>query len=889
MRKATLLVGMAAICCNLLAKPVSSTMARQKAMTFIHARGIQANTLRQETIRTDTKKQATPPYHIFNQDGDKGFVVVAGDDIAGDIMAYSDKGNLNPEQMPEGVKALLDGYAAEIEAMKKAQAHKAASTSNTASTTLRQAITPLIETRWGQGSPYNAECLMANGRQAAAGFGACAMAQVLYYYRTKVNATEIPAYTTTKGETYDALPAPAIEWQDMLTDYGDNAGSEAEYAVAHLMMYAGRAIKTSYGSTTSTADIANCPGALSSLFGFENNAVMLQRDQCGTDEWEEMIYNELQHGRPVIYAASNSLNSTHIFICDGYDGQDLYHINWGQGGDYDGFYRLQAFNLTSHNAPNSTTTYGYSMSHKAVVGICPDTVDDDYGTPTGEAPTATYASLTVNGVQQVTANPQWKVVRATVTNNGTTDYSGIMRLQLNGSYASTENIYVAAGKQDFVDFHIAKEPGSYVLKVVEKKSGKTIYQDDDFTLDSTSADNNVINLLDQNTTVIDEETKTMWGETFETQFMLSNMSDNDYHGKVTLTLYVIEEGEGTAFLICTPKTDSVPIMLPAGKTKTFTITSNHLSTGDKFYYALELPGQTITKADAFHPYTVSEGYNYWNSEGRRHAAAWEEMVEIPENAAAVSLERHDLSTVTITPNDNPNTIYYVSSETDIPEALENRNVVANGKAADDITLCDNYSFCVPMTFHADRVSYTHTFVEGSNSREGWQEVSLPFAVETVVAGGKELTWCHGHDGNNYDFWLMAPTVVSGDTVYMEATDKWMGGMTYFIAVPDDRWDASFDLCGKAVTFSGSNVWMTKCHGTPFTSNTQYEGMTVVNNTSIIGDANNDGTISIADVMKIVKYILGVEQPMLPLFMGDTDQNNQLTVADVMGVVNKILN
>lgn len=882
MKKILFLLAFAVLAQYLTAKPIDMTAAKQKATILLRACGYKNAhlTLQKGFILSDN-----PPYYIFNQADKKGFVIVAGDDRMGDILGYSKKGNLDPTQMPEGLKALLEGYANEINVLQKSFSSE---THNTTEDIVRQAITPLIETQWGQATPYNAECFTSKGKQAVAGFGACALAQVLYYFRAQVNSKDIPEYTTSRGDTYEALPATTFDWQNMLTNYGNNTDNEAKKAVAHLMKYAGRAIQTSYDTASSSADISNCPDALNTCFGFTNEAMLVARDQCGIDEWEEMIYNELQHGRPVIYAASNSLNSTHIFICDGYDGQDLYHINWGQGGDYDGFYRLQAFNLTSHNAPNSTTTYGYSMSHKAVVGICPDTVDDDYGTPTGEAPTATYASLTVNGVQQVTANPQWKVVRATVTNNGTTDYSGIMRLQLNGSYASTENIYVAAGKQDFVDFHIAKEPGSYVLKVVEKKSGKTIYQDDDFTLENLSTDNaTAVSLVEYEAIAINETAWTLWGATLDITVTLCNNSDNDYYGQITLTPYILEMEEGLSFMVFNPKPVNQPIHLKAGETKTFSISSHDLSIGSQFYYTLTLPNQTITKGDSFHNYTAKEGYRYWDGNGNCHALAREAVVTIPENAAAVSLERMNLTNVTIIPNENPNTIYYLSSETDIPQTLASCNLVCNGKAHGDINFHKDYDICVPMSFYVDGiVSCSYIFHNGSNGRDEWHSISLPFAVQSVAADEKEVDWCHGNDGKGYDFWLTTPVAVCGDTLHVAAAEQWLGGMTYYIAIPDNRWHDSFDLREKEMSFYASQIWMSKGHG--FFSSSTYENMLVQNDTSISGDVNNDGTISIADVMKVVNYILGEENTMLPLFLGDMDSNNQLSVTDVMGIVNKIL-
>lgn len=855
------------------AKPIDEATARQKAEHFLRVHGKVTPKLNRLRDATEQKEM---PFYLFNQNGNQGFIVVAGDDRVGDILAYSDHGNINPQQLPEGLKTLLDGYAEEIKLL---QAHALPMTQPLTSTSQCAAVTPLIETRWGQGKPYNGECSTAAGQPAVAGYGATAMAQVLYYYRGQVECGEIPAYTTSKGEVFDALEATSFNWQKMLSAYGEDADSESQTAVAHLMLYTGRAMQTAFGKSTSTADISNLPNALS-YFGFQNEAILLDRQQCGVEQWDALIYHELQHGRPVVYMAGNALNSTTIFVCDGYDGNGLYHINWGREGNYDGYYRLNAINASA------LTTYGYSTKHRAVVGISPIVVNDEYGTPTGDAPAATYSDLEVVEVCQVSCAPKWKVVRATVYNHGTSDYYGTVRLQLNGSYVSTEDLYVAAGKTDFVDFVIAKVSGTYSLKVVEKKSGKTIYQEDEFTLsDMSMAANNDIMLIDYQTLALDDEAMMMYGNVLETRVTLQNPSENDYYGTIKLTPFVTNEDEGTIFLIAVPKPVSMTISLPAGETQTFTITSYDLSVGDTFYLTLETPGETISKGDSYHPYTVVNGYRYWDSEGVCHASAWGDEIVIPEEAVAVSMERMDLSNVTIIPNVNPNTIYYLSSEDDIPTSLMSCNTVCNGKAVGDINIHEAYDYCIPMAFYVEgKVSTTHIFLEGSNGWENWHEMTLPYGVQNVVADGEPIEWCRGHNGLGFDFWVMAPTVVSGDTVHVEAAKEWQPTQTYFIAVPDGRLDKELDLCGKTISFDATGVWMAKSHST----SSPYKGLYVQNDTTIPGDVNNDGILNVTDAVITVDVILGEMGLSLPVSIGDMDSSNFLNVTDVVIIVDTIL-
>ena len=90
------------------------------------------------------------------------------------------------------------------------------------------------------------------------------------------------------------------------------------------------------------------------------------------DGWEDLIYSELANGRPVLYGGHNE-DSGHAFVCDGYDGNGLFHINWGWGGNGDAYFSLSV--LTPYAPPGtgaSSTGIGFSINHEALIGIQPD-------------------------------------------------------------------------------------------------------------------------------------------------------------------------------------------------------------------------------------------------------------------------------------------------------------------------------------------------------------------------------------------------------------------------------------------------------------------------------------------------------------------------------------
>ena len=81
-------------------------------------------------------------------------------------------------------------------------------------------------------------------------------------------------------------------------------------------------------------------------------------------QWEQLIYDEVAAGRPVPYAGFNNGSSGHSFICDGYDGNGLFHFNWGWGGSGDGYFSLSVLNPSSR-------AVGYCLGQDAVINIKP--------------------------------------------------------------------------------------------------------------------------------------------------------------------------------------------------------------------------------------------------------------------------------------------------------------------------------------------------------------------------------------------------------------------------------------------------------------------------------------------------------------------------------------
>lgn len=354
------------------AQTVTQEKARQKAVEFMRLAGMDTRQVSRKTVAADGAASATPPYYIFNAAHDDGFVVVSGDERTPSILGYVAQATFDEKTMPDNMRAWLNGYAREI---RRLQEGKTCSQPLKVSSHAR--IHPLLKTKWDQGvadaegDAYNMNCPQIGGVYCLTGCVATAMAQVMRYHQwPQTFSTEVPAYksNTTIG-SLDALPAMQFDWDNMRYSYQGNDATDTEKnAVASLMRYCGQSVEMNYGTGGSGATTDFVARALRNYFGYDINTRYVMRCDYTAASWDELIYDELAHQRPVVYNGS-STGGGHAFVCDGYDGNGFYHINWGWGGFLNGYFRLSVLNPDGGGAGSSGTKDGYSMDQGAVVGI----------------------------------------------------------------------------------------------------------------------------------------------------------------------------------------------------------------------------------------------------------------------------------------------------------------------------------------------------------------------------------------------------------------------------------------------------------------------------------------------------------------------------------------
>lgn len=326
-------------------------------------------------------------YYVFPNANSKGFTIVSGDDRLPEIVGYSSQGSYDENNLPEGFVSFMKAYQnlynkvnlGDAEALKNLAEIKAWRNKKNASAETSSAVSPLLgNIEWDQTSPYNNMCPRYDSvHVAATGCVATAMAQVMAYYKyPKQLKADIPGYVNRWNGIPMEIPTITREegvydWDNMLPKYNKeaNATQQQKDAVAKLMYHCGAAVQMNYGPESAASVSAT---KLAKYFGYDADLMMdLNRSSFTLDKWMQIIDTELAAGRPVLYSGQAS-DGGHQFICDGKDGEGLYHINWGWSGSQNGYFDLSLLNPEKGGTGSGSSTEGYNRLCSITIGIAPD-------------------------------------------------------------------------------------------------------------------------------------------------------------------------------------------------------------------------------------------------------------------------------------------------------------------------------------------------------------------------------------------------------------------------------------------------------------------------------------------------------------------------------------
>ncbi|MCF8368578.1 MAG: C10 family peptidase [Bacteroidales bacterium] len=326
-----------------------------------------------------TKSQnGEPVYYIFNVGNDKGFIIISAEDHVYPVLGYAFEGSYSndPGFDATNFNYWMDNYTNQIiytrENSLPADEYISASWSNLLVPSSKPEnfddVNPLLTTLWDQGTYYNQLCPSdpsGPGGHVWAGCVATAMSQVMKYHNYPDQGTGSHSYYAAGYGTQTAnFGATTYDWASMPNQiYSNNV------AIATLLYHLGVSVDMQYSPSGSGAYSSDARDALVNYFGYSQNAMLLPKSSFPIETFIYKLKNELNLNRPVYYSGSGSAGG-HAFVCDGYQGNDHFHFNWGWSGYANGYFYLNNLNPggTQFNQGQSALFYTYPEGAPTLAG-----------------------------------------------------------------------------------------------------------------------------------------------------------------------------------------------------------------------------------------------------------------------------------------------------------------------------------------------------------------------------------------------------------------------------------------------------------------------------------------------------------------------------------------
>jgi len=357
---------------NVFADHVNKDEAKHLAAKFYSAFAPSAKAdAKVDKIFIETFKGKESFYIISFDKG--GFVIISADDYAVPVLGYS---FTNPARETYGanIKYLFDRYKLEIEEVRTLKSENDQIKNdweNLRKAKLKgeiKAAGPLLETTWNQTPNYNKFCPGGS----PTGCVATAMSQIMNYHEWPSSGNGwnnyIPSEHPEYGEQMANFANEVYDWQNMPNELTGSSSEDEIDATAILNYHAGVAVNMNYAPDASGAQTNDVLYAMSSYFKYDPATLeLITYDPEEETGYFNKIKTEIDNGRPIYYDGYGE-SGGHAWVCDGYDDNNKVHINWGWGGNFNGFFLLD--NMSPY-------TYDFTEGNAMIIGIQPGSAYQD--------------------------------------------------------------------------------------------------------------------------------------------------------------------------------------------------------------------------------------------------------------------------------------------------------------------------------------------------------------------------------------------------------------------------------------------------------------------------------------------------------------------------------
>ena len=725
----TMMMAWGLMALHAVADPISPARARRIASDFA---GLASPNRGKGLSQYQLAEEENAPLYVFSRGAGKGYVLVSGSDCLPEVLGYTDSGDFDEATAPPALKALVEGYArmamaAETEHRPSRRAREATGTKN---------IKPLLTTHWHQTWPYNNMCPKVPGRNdlCMTGCVATAASQILYYWRKDMperTSYKTPTYAGWQGNADVTVSIPAgtpLKWDLMRDQYVGNEPKEYQDAVALLNYVIGTCDKMGYNAS-SGAYIWDLVEPFNKQFGLLSTDIY--KKNYSQVNWEKRILKDLEKGYPMEYAGYHITEDGtwegHAIVLDGYQmNGNLFHFNFGWGGQGDGYYTVEDDGVN-----------GFGTEQSLVADIHPKKphVEATFGKVEGPVCLKVPHRMTVR-----------------VTNHGTMPakgfylycMSGLTRPNSNTSSAylkaKDETTVVAPGETVELAFDYAPTSSkNFIMYLCNDQVG--IYGESeqvevheavgDLTLEQLKVDDGGTSetlVLDGQSVKVHHVYNT---KKAYVKAVLRTASETPCTPAVKALYYPYDESSGTFSETAKSKTKSTVSFYP-GSSSEILFDLSALTDGTIYRLTLDADAtiggkSTPIHLDAAEPVvyfrlmgadmqkTLSDDGSEVVLSGHYNAQIMGEHLTDPQ------VVRYDLTKVEGVKDEpfeaaNPNALFYVSAL----QKVGGRNVVADG-VCDDLDLTPGYNFMPKEDFVALRATYHAPQTDGQYST-----VYLPF-------------------------------------------------------------------------------------------------------------------------------------------------------------------
>ncbi len=315
-------------------------------------------------------------FYIFNVNTEHGFIVVSADDRITPLLAYAFSGEYSPYRAPapafewfmnhmkEQILYVLDQDLAASQEIKESWA--ILSDPAYIRTKHFSGVEPMVQTTWDQGCFYNEDCpddasAVNSCFHALTGCGATAMAQIIKFWGSPLHGVGSHSYFhPVYGNLSANFAAATYQYSAMPTEL-----TSQNQQVSQLIYDCGVSQDMNFGPAISSSYASAIDVAFSTYFDYNSSINWKWKASFTPANWTSLLAGELDNGRPLIYYGNDNGESGHFFVCDGYQGADFLHFNWGWGGYLDGYF------YTNDLTPGTNT---FNDNQGAIFNIIPNQI-----------------------------------------------------------------------------------------------------------------------------------------------------------------------------------------------------------------------------------------------------------------------------------------------------------------------------------------------------------------------------------------------------------------------------------------------------------------------------------------------------------------------------------